>query len=222
MEIRHLDVVIPCHNYGRYLAEAIESALAQIAFEVRVIVVDDASTDNTAEVVAGFDDATVIGLRIDQPSGAANARNIGASRSDSDFLAFLDADDLWPPERSRVLAELLSGTDSLPCGVVEEFSVNGSGEIVPAGFVRSGTSLGAMLMRRETFERIGLLDTSFSLGENIDWLSRARQLGVELVTTDAVTLRRRVHGGNTTTRSASDRSDYLKVIRAHRARLEGS
>lgn len=116
MEIRHLDVVIPCHNYGRYLADAIESALAQIAFEVRVIVVDDASTDNTAEVVAGFDAATVIGLRIDQPSGAANARNIGASRSDSDFLAFLDADDLWPPERSSVLAELLSGTDSLPCG----------------------------------------------------------------------------------------------------------
>lgn len=215
-----LDVVIPCHNYGSYVHHAVASALAQEGFETRVIVVDDGSTDNTAEALAEFRDSPVTIIRLDIARGAANARNVGAAMSAGEFLAFLDADDLWPPTRSSVLAGLLGSVNQLACGAVQEFSVNDGGHVVRSGAVRAGTSLGAMLMRRATFESVGELDTSYSVGENIDWLSRARALGVELIANDSIALWRRVHRTNTT--RASKKSDYLKAVRAHRARLAES
>ena len=155
----------------------------------------------------------MIALRVDEPSGVANACNVmRATRTVSFLHSWMPM--ICGPERSS-LAEFFE-TDALPW---DRNFVNDS-EIVPAGFARSEheSRRDVDASRRSA---IGPFDTSFSLGENIDWLSRARQLGVDLITT-MPSPRRRVHGGNTTTRSASDRSDYLKVIRAHRARLEGS
>ncbi|NQU36466.1 MAG: glycosyltransferase family 2 protein [Actinobacteria bacterium] len=164
-----LDVVIPCYNYGRYVHDAVASALAQEGFATKVVVVDDGSTDDTADVLAEFPGSQVVLTRIDSPRGAANARNVGAEMSDGEFLAFLDADDLWPLSRSSTFVSLLGSADQLACGAVEEFSVDSEGRMVRRRAVRAGTSLGAMLMRRATFEQVGDFDTSYSVGENIDW-----------------------------------------------------
>jgi glycosyltransferase involved in cell wall biosynthesis len=96
-----VDAIITCHNYGRFLGEAIESVLAQSHRDLSVVVVDDASTDETAEVAARYADRGVryIGGAL---GGAGQARNAGLRATCSPLVAFLDADDAWLPERLAI------------------------------------------------------------------------------------------------------------------------
>ena len=92
-----LSVVIPVWNRRRLVREAIDSALAQRPGEVEVIVVDDASTDGTADEVERVYGSRVRLLRMPRRSGTAAARNAGVSAATGTFLGFLDSDDLWLP-----------------------------------------------------------------------------------------------------------------------------
>jgi glycosyltransferase involved in cell wall biosynthesis len=96
-----VDAIITCHNYGRFLGDAIESVLGQSHRDVTVTVVDDASTDDTAAVAARYADRGVryVGGR---RGGAGQARNAGLAVTSSPLVAFLDADDAWLPERLAI------------------------------------------------------------------------------------------------------------------------
>jgi glycosyltransferase involved in cell wall biosynthesis len=96
-----VDAIITCHNYGRFLGEAIESVLAQSHRDLSVVVVDDASTDETAEVAARYADRGVRYIR-SALGGAGQARNAGLHATSSPLVAFLDADDAWLPERLAI------------------------------------------------------------------------------------------------------------------------
>ena len=100
-----VDIVINNYNYGRYLAEAVRSAAAQTHPEVRVIVVDDGSTDDSAAVIDGL--AAVIDEVVRKENGGqASAVNAGLARCQGDIVIFLDADDVMLPEAAaRVAAE---------------------------------------------------------------------------------------------------------------------
>ncbi len=85
-----ISVIIPCYNQAHFLYEAIESVLAQTHHDFEIIVVDDGSTDSTAEVAAGHPDVRYVR----QPNrGVATARNTGLRESEGEYLVFLDADD---------------------------------------------------------------------------------------------------------------------------------
>ena len=88
-----VSIVIPVFDGERFLSEAIESVLAQDHRPIEVIVVDDGSTDASADVAHSFDDVVVLGSG---NHGAAAARNLGVARAAGPFLTFLDADDLMP------------------------------------------------------------------------------------------------------------------------------
>jgi glycosyltransferase involved in cell wall biosynthesis len=96
-----VDAIITCHNYGRFLGEAIESVLAQSHRDLSVVVVDDASTDETAEVAARYADRGVRYIR-SALGGAGQARNAGLHATSAPLVAFLDADDAWLPERLAI------------------------------------------------------------------------------------------------------------------------
>lgn len=100
-----VSVIMPVHNGAQFLREAIESALAQDYTPVEIIVVDDGSTDATPQILASF------GSRIrhirQTNSGAAAARNAALQASRGEYLAFLDADDLWLPQKLRVQIDYL-------------------------------------------------------------------------------------------------------------------
>ena len=101
-----VSVIVPTFNYGRYLNEAVESILAQGARDLEVIVVDDGSTDDTAAVLARITDHRVRAVR-KQNGGVAAARNAGLDLARGRFVAFLDADDRWKPDKlERQLALL--------------------------------------------------------------------------------------------------------------------
>src|SRR5580698_341815 len=96
-----IDVIIPAYNASKYLPIAIESVVSQTFEDWRILLVDDGSTDNTAEIVAPFIERLGPKLKyIKQPNGGLpNARNTAIRHSSAEFLALLDADDIWLPCR---------------------------------------------------------------------------------------------------------------------------
>ena len=101
-----ISVVIPAYNASRYIGEAIESVLSQTEKANEIIVVDDCSTDNTAQVVKSFGSDVSL-FRNHQNRGPGYCRNLGVSRCHSDLIAFLDADDVWLPHHLSVMQGLL-------------------------------------------------------------------------------------------------------------------
>lgn len=92
-----ISVIIPTYNMAPYLVAAIESILAQTHGDHEIIVVDDGSTDNSNEVLVPFLDRIVLLKQAN--SGPAKARNLGIRRASGEFVAFLDADDIWYPKK---------------------------------------------------------------------------------------------------------------------------
>ena len=100
-----ISVVIPCHNNGAHLAETLASVRAQTRKPAEVLVVDDASTDDSAKVAAGFEEVRVLGL--ERNSGVSVARNTGLFGARGQMVAWLDADDIWEPNHLETVAGLL-------------------------------------------------------------------------------------------------------------------
>ena len=98
-----VSVIVPTHNREALVREAIESALSQTHREIEVIVVDDGSTDQTADSIAAISDSR-IRLFTQSQSGPAAARNAGIEKARGEFVAFLDSDDLW--ESGKIAAQL--------------------------------------------------------------------------------------------------------------------
>lgn len=203
-----LDVVIPVRTGVEFLPEAVASASTQIDATVHVIVVDDGADPDPAVVLAGVGGVHVTVIANSGPPGIAGARNAGAAVGRSPLLAFLDADDTWPATRTAALLALLDAGHGLAFGAVELTDRDGRSvgrEHAPV--------VGAGLMRREVWDAVGGFDPVLGVGEFIDWMSRARALGIAEGRTDATALRRRSHDGNMTRTAPTE--GYVAVARAH-------
>jgi glycosyltransferase involved in cell wall biosynthesis len=185
-----VSVVIPTYNRAPFIAETIASVLAQTHREVEIIVVDDGSTDNTAEVVARF------GERVryvwQQNSERSVTRNHGLELSRGEFVSFLDSDDCWLPEALDELAGALNaepaaGLAAAGCAIVREdgqvldlFYPGGGVEgILPDGFrelLRTNLigSPSAVLLRRSALDKAGRFDEDRRLLGVEDWELWAR------------------------------------------------
>ena len=94
-----VSVVIPTHDRRAWLELTLRSVLRQHHDDLEVIVVDDGSTDDTAETLAGLSDPRGRVIRHDAPRGVGASRNDGAARAKGEWLAFVDDDDIWAPEK---------------------------------------------------------------------------------------------------------------------------
>jgi glycosyltransferase involved in cell wall biosynthesis len=210
-----VSVVIPAYNAEAYLAEAIDSVLPQWYTNTEIIVVDDGSTDGTGLVAQNYGGRVRYIRR--KNGGIGAARNTGVEHAHGSLLAFLDADDLWTPEKLALqLAVMAAQPDvDLVFGHVVQFQ-SGDGVALPEGLAHPapGFSAGTMLVRMESFHRVGPFTTDFKLGEFIDWYARAKEIGLIERMLPGIVLRRRYHESNTGRIRAGSRGDYARVLKA--------
>lgn len=94
-----VSIIMPSYNTGKFIAESIKSVLAQTYQDFELIIVDDCSTDDTEEVVKSFNDSRIIFIKNETNSGAAVSRNRALREAKGKWIAFLDSDDLWMPQK---------------------------------------------------------------------------------------------------------------------------
>lgn len=210
LQAPRVSVVIPSYNHAQYLGEAIQTALNQTYRDFEIIVVDDGSTDNTPQVLAGFGDP-VRCIR-QENRGLAAARNAGVLAARGEFVAFLDADDSWLAE---YLAKMLAafGNDASVGAVYSGWHyVDSSGKLLPRTNIQvlerdemyqAMTFMdflipSCVVVRRECFDRLGLFDETFRAAQGCeDWDMWIRVLArYAMVGVPQALVKYRVHGDN--------------------------
>ena len=218
-----VDVVIPAFDAAAFLDEALDSVLAQGPLVGKVIVVDDGSSDGTTTIAAARG-APVELVQLQGNHGAATARNAGIARCDSEFVAFLDADDRWLPGKLDAQVAALIGAPECafaicrvrPFADVEMSAAERAALLAQQPAEMDGWLASALLARRSLFARAGVFAEDLRMGEVIDWFSRVRPFGH--VAIPAVLVERRMHRTNTTRLAEEHRRDYLIAAHRHLAR----
>lgn len=180
-------VIIPAFNVGPYIGQAIHSALNQTVTDLEVIVVNDGSTDDTPSRIAAFGENVI---HIEQPrSGLGAARNAGLDRAKGEFIALLDGDDWWMPERLASVVAYLRTSPDVGFATTNAFLVVGS-DITkrtyyrtvsyrwsfqrrnqPEWIVIKNFIMSMVVIRRRLFDRWGTFDESLEASEDWDlWM----------------------------------------------------
>lgn len=184
-----ISVVIPNYNYGRYLGQAIDSALQQTYSHKEIVVIDNGSTDNSVEVLHRYDG--LIHWIQQENQGSSGSRNRGICESRGELIAFLDADDVWRPDKLERQVPLFDNpkVGLVSCGI--EY-VDSAGKSLGVEFaemrghllrelalmevtvVPAGTS--TAVVRRKCLDKVGLFDRALSYSS--DWDMWRRIAGV--------------------------------------------
>ena len=189
-----VSVIVPVYNGEQYLAEALTSILSQDYRPLEVIVVDDGSTDRSAEIARSFNEVRYIRQ---ENQGPAAARNTGMAAAHGGFLTFCDADDLLRPAKVGVQVAYLQEHLDVDCVLVRHEVFFEPGVVRPAWLMDDeGAQPQSALVRRSVVERVGGFDRAYRLTEGIEWLSRMRDAGVTIAMIPEVLQDRRIHGGN--------------------------
>ncbi len=187
-----VSVIIPAYNSARFLPETIESVLAQTYKDYEIIVVDDGSTDNTREILAPYFDK--IKYIYQQNQGAAKARNTAIKHSQGEYIAFLDADDVWLPEKLHIQVDYLNNNPEIAMVYSLSLSINidgkqigkksrhrnlYSGDIFNKLFVKNFFTTSTVVVRKRVLNTIGLFDESLINSQDRDlWLRITREFRV--------------------------------------------
>jgi glycosyltransferase involved in cell wall biosynthesis len=204
-----VSVVIPTYNYAQFLSIAIDSALAQTCVPLEVIVVDDGSTDETPRVLERYRGQIQVIRKSN--GGLAAARNSGVAASRGQWIAFLDSDDCWLPEkldRQLARAALDSNVGLVHCGALE---VDSEGQVVRErldgleGAVAAEMLLfrrtvvllagSTMIVRRNVFDEVGGFDEHLRHSEDWDFCYRVA-LGHKIAFVKQALVRYRLHATN--------------------------
>jgi glycosyltransferase involved in cell wall biosynthesis len=218
-----VSVVMPACDEEAFIGEALASVLAQTYRPLEIIVVDDGSRDRTAEIAAAH------GARVlHRPHrGVAAARNAGLRASRGAYWAIFDADDVMAPERlARQVDHLRRHPEhGLVFGLTEAFVT--PGEPRPPHYDPAWDDgpypwhPSAMLVRRTILHRVGPFEETLRLGEDMDWIARAKEAGIRAGTIEYVVLRYRVHCANVTSDTRAKQLAMLTVARRSLRRRRG-
>ena len=195
-----ISVIIPAFNAERYIGQALDSVVSQTYQNWEIIVTNDGGTDATGRMVSGFARQTprnVVLLEHAQSQGPSAARNTAMKAAKGQYIAFLDADDIWMPEHlSRLCAVLASGRADLAYSDCYVFCQTPSGEmqLLPSGtieaknprqelFRRNFINTSAAAITRRLMEKVGTFDATMWAGEELDYWIRSTALGFEIAST---------------------------------------
>jgi len=206
-------VVIPAFNASATIAETLRSVAAQTVRPELVVIVDDGSADDLAGAIRGIDLPLELLRQDNAGPGSATTRGIAALKTP--FVATLDADDLWLPDKTATQLGYLERFTGAS-GVFTHMRCFRDGQAdQPDTQPMPGWSRSTMLIRREVAEAVGpIVDPSGGRGEMIDWIARAREAGFALDMINEVLALRRIRPGSLSYgRDAARDRGYLEVAR---------
>lgn len=215
-----ISCVVPTFNSARYLGEALDSILAQTYRPIEVIVTDDGSTDGTVDVVDAYSEHIRF---VSQPtSGPSATRNLGLCAAKGGFVAFLDADDLWHPEKLERQMRRFEERRDLDVSVTHvrmfwadplseeraHYQDHSRAQNIP------GYATTTLLAPRRVFDTVGPFNTEYWFGDATDWFLRAREEGLVMELMPDVLTYHRMHESNLTRRrSRESRDEFLTIVK---------
>ncbi len=216
-----VSVIIPTYNYGQYVTEAVESVLGQTYANREIIVVDDGSTDDTRERLGSYGDR--VRYIYQENRGLSAARNTGIKAARGDLIAFLDADDVWVPEKLSVEVPILGAQAEVGLiaslstdfketlarveGPMETREVTADELVIRARFGSCG-----VLVKAECFRTCGVFDEGLRSAEDRDmWIRIARKYRVLRV--EKPLWRYRIHGSSMSYNVPKMRENQKQLLR---------
>lgn len=211
-----VSVIVPVFNGKTFLAESIKSIQNQTYPHIEIIVVDDGSTDGTEEVIRSF--PSVISI-YQAHSGLSAALNNGIKNAKGDFIAFLDADDLWVKDKLWNQMRILIHNPEIEAvfGHIVQFSrtkENCHNKDEDTAHKISGYCKGSMLIKKQSFLRIGFFDTQWKVGDFIDWYKRAKEKDLNTLLMPEIVMKRRIHNHNMGLNKKEHKKDYVRILKA--------
>jgi glycosyltransferase involved in cell wall biosynthesis len=214
-----VSVIMPVYNGEAYLSDAINSVLDQKYNSMELIVIDDGSTDRSAEIVKIF--GKKVQYFFQKNSGTADARNHGIRVANGSFFAFLDQDDLWIKDKLLLQISAFKSEPELDIvfGHVQQFLSPDISETLKQNLVcppsrMPGYLPSAILMKRETFFKVGNFESSWQIGEWADWYVRASELTLKMKMLPELVAMRRIHAGNKGVLQRNSINEYVHILKA--------
>lgn len=220
-----ISTIIPVYNGERYLADTLVSALAQDYGRQEIIVVDDGSTDSTAAIVQAYPTLRYV-FQTNQGHGAA--KNTGIAAAQGDFLAFLDADDVWLPDKLSIQMRHLLAHSKAEIAIclmetLLEEDMEWPANLNKAHYRQTPPAYlpSALLAHRRVFDQIGWFAPQYYHSNDSDWFFRAQDAGLTIAIVPQVLLRHRLHHNNLSYQAHAINAELLGVIRASVQRKRG-
>lgn len=213
-----ISIIIPAYNGAAYLAEAIQSILNQSYRPIEIVVVDNGSQDQTAQIAQSF---PLVRYIYSDRADTALARNKGIEHSHGSLLAFLDQDDVWMPDKLAKQFTFLEKNPAASGVVCQQKMILQSGHDKPHWLKKEFLETtqpaylpSALLVRRSVLDRTNLFDPAYSLTSDVAWFFKAKHSGIEIDLLPEILLLRRIHKDNASNRCAQIQKEILSVLRS--------
>ena len=215
-----VSVIVPVYNREKYVSLTLDSIIQQTYKNIEIIAVNDGSTDSSLTVLKNYEaNHPKIITVIDQKNqGQVKSRNTAILKSKGEFIAFLDSDDLWMPNKLEMQLPLFNEQVGLVYSAIENIDKDGivvgsvlcdesvTGDILPQLLIRNRMTGGTVVVKKVALDKIGLFDEAFSAAENWDlWIRICREYEARLVNMPLVQYR--IHPDN----MSSDRKLMLSA-----------
>lgn len=212
-----ISVIIPTFNHARFIQEAIKSVVSQEIDKLEIIVIDDGSMDDIEEEINCVNDKRIRLIK-QTNTGASEARNNGVRHARGEYIAFLDADDIWVPNKLKLQLEvIMNRTDvNMVFGQVMEFydsSIEGHSALQKDVKTFIGYTPSVLFISKRDFFRVGEFHNKWKVAEFIDWYDRAKHVGLTEILLPDVLAFRRIHSGNIDRLHRPDIKQYAAVLK---------
>jgi glycosyltransferase involved in cell wall biosynthesis len=190
---KYISIIIPTYNRSDFLKEAIDSVLKQTWKDFELIIVDDGSTDNTQEILSNY--TGKISLISTEHKGPSAARNRGIQTAQGEYIAFLDSDDIWKPDKLKKQMDFFNNNPHIFICQTEEIWIRKGRRVNPrkihakhSGWIFEKclplciVSPSSVMLHRRVFDRVGLFDEKMPACEDYDlWLRVTPHYQIHLI-----------------------------------------
>jgi glycosyltransferase involved in cell wall biosynthesis len=219
-------VILPIYNGEAYLGEALDSILTQSLTDIQILIIDDGSTDGSADLVGHYvkKHPRICYVRQDN-AGVSAARNTGIGLSEGQYIAFLDQDDRWSERALEIHVTELEANPDLGYTLSHQVCFLERGVEKPSWFSLQeldvpvvGYLPGCLVARQSLFKQLGVFNTRYPISSDADWFARAKDAEIKMRILPDVTLGRRIHGENQSRHSEVIQQELFHLLKASIAR----